>query len=158
MGVTVTVKKLKKNTDTGGWELIAPGPKPFQIDADSLRKLASTMAPPEEIAAMLGCSRPTLFRRMHAEPELAMAFRYGRAAGRMMLRNAQIKAAMEDGNPQMLIWLGKQWLRQHDRMALTVDDDAEMEHAAQIEQRFIEEMEDVTAKIIELDAETIQDG
>jgi hypothetical protein len=37
------------------------------------------------------------------------------------LRRAQWKAAVSDGNPTMLVWLGKQLLGQQDSLTLTAD-------------------------------------
>lgn len=41
-----------------------------------------------------------------------------RGKGRAALASKQLQVAMS-GNPTMLIWLGKQWLDQHDRRELT---------------------------------------
>ena len=78
-----------------------------------VRKLASIQCTDEEIAAGLGCSQDTLARGRKREPDLDAAILEGRANGRMSLRRAQYQKAM-DGNPAMLIWLGKQVLGQRE--------------------------------------------
>ena len=82
-----------------------------------VRKLASIQCTDEEIAAGLGCSQDTLARGRKREPDLDAAILEGRANGRMSLRRAQYQRAME-GNPAMLIWLGKQILGQRERADL----------------------------------------
>ena len=82
-----------------------------------VRKLASIQCTDEEIAAGLGCSQDTLARGRKREPDLYAAILEGRANGRMSLRRAQYRKAM-DGNPAMLIWLGKQVLGQRERADL----------------------------------------
>ncbi len=78
-----------------------------------VRKLASIQCTDEEIAAGIGCSQDTLARGRKREPDLDAAILEGRANGRMSLRRAQYQRAME-GNPAMLIWLGKQILGQRE--------------------------------------------
>lgn len=80
-----------------------------------VRKLASIQCTDEEIAAGIGCSQDTLARGRKREPDLDAAILEGRANGRMSLRRAQYQRAM-DGNPAMLIWLGKQILGQRERV------------------------------------------
>jgi len=79
-----------------------------KIDKDLVRKLAGIQCTNEEIAAVLNCSADTLERRF------AGVIKEGRANGRQSLKRAQYKKAME-GNPTMLIWLGKQFLGQRDQ-------------------------------------------
>ena len=80
-----------------------------------VRKLAGIQCTDEEIAAGLGCSQDTLARGRKREPDLDAAILEGRANGRMSLRRAQYQKAL-DGNPTMLIWLGKQILGQRERV------------------------------------------
>ena len=80
-----------------------------------VRKLASIQCTDEEIAAGLGCSQDTLARGRKRDQELDAAIIDGRANGRMSLRRAQYQKAL-DGNPTMLIWLGKQILGQRERV------------------------------------------
>jgi hypothetical protein len=70
----------------------------------------------EEIAFALGISYDTLQRRVVETHGISFAEYYKResAGGRASLRRAQWNKAME-GNPTMLIWLGKQYLGQKDQ-------------------------------------------
>lgn len=69
-------------------------------------KLSELFATETEIAYVMGINRSTL--RKH--PELMEA---GKARAKVKLRRAQMDKALE-GNPTMLIWLGKQLLGQSD--------------------------------------------
>lgn len=80
-----------------------------------VRNLASIQCTDEEIAAGIGCSQDTLARGRKRDQELDAAIIEGRANGRMSLRRAQYQKAL-DGNPTMLIWLGKQILGQRERV------------------------------------------
>ena len=87
----------------------------FSDKLSLVRKLASIQCTDEEIAAGIGCSQDTLARGRKREPDLDAAILEGRANGRMSLRRAQYRKAME-GNPAMLIWLGKQVLGQRENV------------------------------------------
>ena len=75
------------------------------IDTKQVFELAAIMCTNEEIAAVMEIDEMAL--RNHCAYELLM----GRLVGRTSIRRAQYKAAL-DGNPTMLIWLGKQLLGQ----------------------------------------------
>lgn len=57
-------------------------------------------------------------------PEVKEMWEDAREGGKRSLRRTQFKAALE-GNPQLLIWLGKQYLGQSDK--------SEVEHSGTIE-------------------------
>ena len=78
-----------------------------KIDPDAVLVLARIHCTQAEIAAVLGCSVDTLARRF------ADTIKKGQDEGKASLRRMQYKAA-SDGNPTMLIWLGKQLLGQHE--------------------------------------------
>lgn len=96
------------------------GRPPIPIDLDVVRRAASIGCTSEEIAAMLGIGRRTLFDRMEQDPDIKDAVDEGRAQGRVTLRRLQWKEA-QAGNPTMLIWLGKQLLGQRDKHDVTAD-------------------------------------
>ena len=79
---------------------------------ETIEKLASIGCNYEEIATIAKCSTKTLQRKYGSLIE------NGRAKGRMSLRKAQFEAAVNEHNPAMLIWLGKQWLGQKDSLEL----------------------------------------
>lgn len=92
----------------GGKREGAGRPK-FIIDYEAAEKLASLMCTQPEIASYLGCSLALLehdkkFQEIH---------RKGLDKGKMSVRRMQYRCA-EEGNPTMLIWLGKQYLEQRD--------------------------------------------
>jgi hypothetical protein len=71
----------------------------------------------DEIAGVMGISVDTLDRRIKERGHAGFADLYKKhqSEGRTSLRRAQFKSAVEDGNPTMLIWLGKQTLGQRDK-------------------------------------------
>ena len=94
-----------------------PGPKPIEINWEQVEKLAGLFCTQEEIASVIGCSVDTLARRK----EFADIMKKGQAEGRASLRRWQFVKA-RDGNVTMLIWLGKQYLGQSDKVEQTVMD------------------------------------
>lgn len=79
------------------------------IDEEQLRKLGRIMCTNEEVAAFFGVSADTIERRF------AGVLKEEREKGKTSLRRFQYLAA-EKGNTAMLIWLGKQFLGQTDRI------------------------------------------
>lgn len=76
-----------------------------QVDEHIIFELARLMCSNQEIAHVLGISNNTLTDRYrHVLDE-------GRADAKISLRREQFRKAME-GNVQMLIWLGRQYLNQ----------------------------------------------
>jgi hypothetical protein len=85
----------------------------IQVDLNLLEGLAQIGCTDVEIAVLVGCSVDTLNNRF------SEILDKGRQSLRMRLRKAQLNAA-ENGNIAMLIWLGKQYLNQRDRMEVDV--------------------------------------
>lgn len=77
------------------------------IKNNKIQLLASKGLKITEMADLFGVDRDTITSRFSAE------ITKGKADLRKNLRSAQIKAAL-NGNPSMLIWLGKQYLGQSD--------------------------------------------
>jgi hypothetical protein len=90
------------------------GRPPTPIDLDVVRRAAGIGCTVDEIAAVLGVPRRTLYDRMEQDLEIRRALDEGRDQGRATLRRLQWQQAYA-GNPTMLIWLGKQLLGQRDR-------------------------------------------
>jgi len=82
------------------------------VKAEQVKELARLGLIAPEIAAVLECSVATLYR--HFEK----AIKEGHEHMRSSLRRKQFTLAME-GNPTMLVWLGKQYLGQRDNLELT---------------------------------------
>lgn len=87
-----------------------------QIDTALVQKLAEMGCTLAEIAAFPGvdCDKSTLSRRF------ATVIDKGRSIGNISIRRKQFEVAMA-GNVAMLIWLGKQWLGQADKIEQALD-------------------------------------
>jgi hypothetical protein len=83
------------------------------IDYATVERAAAIGCTKEEIAVVCGISRATLYNRMETDPEIAAAIERGQDGGKATLRRLQWKGA-NDGNPTMLIWLGKMMLGQRE--------------------------------------------
>lgn len=86
---------------------MAPPIKDF--DLDLIIDLASRGASNRDIAAIIGCDESTIRERY---PAILLKTR---AERHMMIRDAQ-NHALKQGNTAMLIWLGKQELKQVDKV------------------------------------------
>jgi DNA-binding CsgD family transcriptional regulator len=87
----------------------------LELDEEQIGRLASIHCSVDEIALIMGCGRDTIYRNyMHIVEE-------GRAKGKMGLRRRQWEVANE-GNPTMLVWLGKNWLDQTDAKQVNDED------------------------------------
>lgn len=96
----------------------------IEIDWKKVESLCAIHCTAEEIASILDISSDTLERRCKENHNISLAeyIRQKSANGKASLRRRQYKKAMEEGNTTMLIWLGKQWLGQTDRMEHVGDD------------------------------------
>lgn len=82
-----------------------------EIDVDELEKLCAMQCTDYEIAAWFKFSTKTV-QRMRKDPLYADVFRTGEVKGKVSIKRAQYRAAVEQGNITMLIWLGKVMLGQ----------------------------------------------
>lgn len=82
-----------------------------------IENLSRIMCTDEEIASILGCSRD-IFYNVDNEELYRQAIEKGKAQGKQSLRRQQWEIAKK-GNASMLIWLGKQWLGQTDKVEQT---------------------------------------
>lgn len=89
----------------------------FEIDYEAVKKLAGIQCTQSEIAAWLGCSVDTLLR----DEKFCEIYKSGIENGKMSLRRHQWRA-LEEGNTTMLVWLGKQYLRQSEKQEITGSD------------------------------------
>jgi len=83
-----------------------------ELDEEQIRELASIQCTNGEIAAVMRCNVDTLHDRF------SDVIKDAREAGKTSLRRAQFKKAME-GNPALLIWLGKFYLGQKEEINFT---------------------------------------
>ena len=108
---------MSEQIDTPPEKNLGGRPRKLQPDGKTLtlvKGLSQMLATGPEIAAVLGVSKRTWIRFKKEFPEVDLALRQGQALFRVALRRRQFKAA-DDGNPTMLIWLGKQYLGQADK-------------------------------------------
>ena len=90
-----------------------------EIDWDDFEKLCAIQCTGEEIAAFFNVDYDTLNAICKRERGKGFSdcFAQKRHSGKISLRRRQYQAAME-GNPSMMIWLGKNWLGQQDQSVL----------------------------------------
>ncbi len=105
-----------------------------KIDQEQFEKLCGLQCTIEEFCCYFQCDDKTLnawcqrtYKRSFSE-----IFKIKRGSGKISLRRKQFEAAMA-GNPTMLIWLGRNYLGQTDRIDVTVDDKREGQLADLIE-------------------------
>jgi len=91
------------------------GRKRLELDERQIHSLAEIQCTMIEIASVMGCSVDTLERRF------ADTIKSGRELGKSSLRRMQFKKAME-GNPTMLIWLGKHYLEQREEVRMSTNE------------------------------------
>uniref|UniRef100_A0A6H1ZPB8 Uncharacterized protein n=1 Tax=viral metagenome TaxID=1070528 RepID=A0A6H1ZPB8_9ZZZZ len=88
-----------------------PAGRPKKIlDYKIINDLASIFCTQEEIAHILGVAVDTLQR----DKDFSGIYKKGLETAKSSLRRAQYKKAIDDGNPAMQIWLGKQYLGQRE--------------------------------------------
>lgn len=101
----------------------ARGPKPGEggrprkpLDWDKIAKMCAIQCTQEEISDIYEISIDRLNERCkEAHGVTFKEFRSKNVGlGKQSLRRKQYQKAVEDGNPTMLIWLGKQYLGQSD--------------------------------------------
>ena len=88
---------------------MAPPVREPDCSEETIFRLAAICCTMNEISSVSGLSVDTLERRY------AEIIKRGREIGKATLRREQYRLAM-NGNPTMLIWLGKQLLGQSDRL------------------------------------------
>ena len=81
-----------------------PGRPKKILDSDQIRRLAELQCTRQEIAYIMNCSVDTLAR--HHKDDLNA----GIAMGKVRLRRAMFRNAVEKDNAVIQIWLSKNWL------------------------------------------------
>lgn len=107
-------KEKKKNQEI---KFIGRPRKSAVIDdnlLDSVFRLAQMKLTKTEIYATLHIEEVELTNKPDLREKFDEAFNAGSNAGNGLIKQAQFKAAVESGNPSMLIWLGKQHCKQSD--------------------------------------------
>jgi hypothetical protein len=91
-------------------------PRYINIDFEQLKDLCGIQCTKREVTAIFKCSDETLERRIKEKYDIGWTEYYEkhRGTGLVSLRRKQLEVALE-GNPTLLIWLGKQFLDQKDK-------------------------------------------
>lgn len=103
--------------------------KKDNLDYELIERLANIQCTEGEICSILGISFQSLITWKKEDIKLQEAMTNGYADGKMSLRRAQFQVAFPDldrgynGNPAMLIWLGKQVLHQSDKLQVSGGDE-----------------------------------
>jgi predicted nucleic acid binding AN1-type Zn finger protein len=95
--------------------------KPYaKIDWGKVDEMCKIQCTGEEIAGVLNIDYDTLNAGCKRERSMGFSDYFAQKAmgGKSSLRRAQFKAATEDGNSTMLIWLGKNMLNQTDKQEI----------------------------------------
>ena len=95
------------------------GRPPFELSDSEFEKLVGMIriqCTQEEICGIFGVTDKTLNEalRRRGEPGFSVLYKRHQDEGKAALRRSQWKLA-QDGNPTMLVWLGKQMLGQRDK-------------------------------------------
>ena len=133
----------KKLTESGrnrvtaekGPERRRPGRPPVRVDKDLVFRCAKVGCTYQEIATIVGCSESVLLERYRD------VVHEGWSQMRRSLRRKQLEVAMQ-GNVGMLIWLGKQYLGQKDKVETALSGKVEHEHR-RVEELTDEELREV---------------
>ena len=93
----------------------------ISIDWEQVNKMCAIQCTGEEIANVLGVDYDTLASACKRENKMLFSDYIGqrKSDGKMSLRRKQFSTAME-GNPTMLVWLGKNWLKQTDKSEVAI--------------------------------------
>lgn len=94
-----------------------------EIDKKSFENLCNLQCTKEEICGFLDIDEKTLTRWCKETYGEGFSEVYKKVAsgGKISLRRKQFSKAVNEGNTTMLIWLGKQYLGQSDKMENTRD-------------------------------------
>ena len=90
-------------------------PKQFYPDMGAVEQLCRLNCTDAEIAAFFDVCLRTVERERQSNPEFNEAIEKGKSYGKLSLRRKQVELANE-GNATMLIWLGKQYMGQSDKL------------------------------------------
>ena len=89
----------------------------IEIDVEEFEKLCGIQCTLVEISAWFRCTEDTIETWAKATYGVTFSeiYKQKRGVGKISLRRRQYQVAVNDGNPTMLIWLGKQYLDQSDK-------------------------------------------
>jgi len=116
--------KGSKNKIKEQVEINKGGRPRIELDLNTIDKLCAIQCTGEEIASVLSIDYDTLNRRLKQETGFSFTeyFIKKSGSGKASLRRRQFELAA-NGNPTMLVWLGKQYLGQSDKTDIMIDED-----------------------------------
>lgn len=94
-----------------------------EIDQNQFEKLCGLQCTKEEFCCYFDCDEDTInnwCKRTYGQV-FSVVFKQKRGGGKISLRRKQFEVALA-GNPTMLIWLGRNYLDQSDKLDVTVED------------------------------------
>lgn len=102
------------------------GPKEKPIDWEHADKLCLIQCTLDEIAMFFNVSPDTIERRCERENGMKYAEYHKRKSvgGKISLRRAMFRKAIDGDNATMQIWLSKQYLGMKDQLDTTINDDS----------------------------------
>ena len=87
----------------------------IELDPKQAKIFGYFRATYDTMAEQIGCHVDTIRAAMQKEDsEFSKAYKKGFSGMKMKLSEAQVKTAIEEHNPTLLVWLGKQYLNQKD--------------------------------------------
>ena len=87
----------------------------IELDPKQAKIFGYFRATYDTMAEQIGCHVDTIRAAMQDEDsEFSKAYKKGFSSMKMKLSEAQVKSAIEEHNPTLLVWLGKQYLDQKD--------------------------------------------
>jgi len=87
----------------------------IELDPKQAKIFGYFRATYDTMAEQIGCHVDTIRAAMQDEDsEFSKEYKKGFSGMKMKLSEAQVKTAIEDRNPTLLVWLGKQYLNQKD--------------------------------------------
>ena len=87
----------------------------IELDPKQAKIFGYFRATYDTMAEQIGCHVDTIRAAMQDEnSEFSKAYKNGFSSMKMKLSEAQVKTGIEDRNPTLLVWLGKQYLDQKD--------------------------------------------
>lgn len=101
------------------------------VDFALVEKLGNIACLPDEVAYIVGVDLTNLRKVPDRWEKFTEAYQRGLSNAKMSLRRAQFIKAVNEGNPTMQIWLGKQLLGQRDKFDIdnTHEGTIEVKHA-----------------------------
>ena len=87
----------------------------IELDPKQAKIFGYFRATYDTMAEQIGCHVDTIRAAMQDDKsEFSKRYKKGFSGMKMKLSEAQVKTAIEDRNPTLLVWLGKQYLNQKD--------------------------------------------